>query len=230
MAKNDKDLFERLRQAGLRKQVAKTLSELGEGTSKKAARTAQSAIADLRSLAEEIERRLPGDSTKIADSAPARRTIRAKAPARTRAAAKAPATKASAAKAAAATPARKPATTRAASTRTAATRTASTRRKPAATRAATARPKAATTRATTSRRRTPAAAARTAAASASTVVRAPRGANKAKILGSLKTGAKTASQIAAETGIGAGTVSSTLTKLATSGEVVKAARGYGLPK
>jgi len=38
MAKNDSDLFDRLRRAGLRKQVAKTLSEISEGASKPALR------------------------------------------------------------------------------------------------------------------------------------------------------------------------------------------------
>jgi len=71
---------------------------------------------------------------------------------------------------------------------------------------------------------------KTGAASRSNGARAPRGANKAKILASLKAGPKTASVIAEETGIGTGTVGSTLSKLATAGEVVKADRGYGLPK
>ncbi|MDQ6607789.1 MAG: hypothetical protein M3Z06_14735 [Actinomycetota bacterium] len=71
--------------------------------------------------------------------------------------------------------------------------------------------------------------AKTAAAPKANGARAPRGQNKAKILKSLKSGPKTASVIAKETGIGTGTVGSTLSKLATSGEVVKAARGYGLP-
>jgi predicted transcriptional regulator len=48
-------------------------------------------------------------------------------------------------------------------------------------------------------------------------------------LASLGGGPKTASEIAKETGIGTGTVGSTLSKLATSGEVVKAERGYRLP-
>jgi hypothetical protein len=59
MAKNDSDLFDRLRQAGLRKRVAKTLSGIGDGASKQAVRAAQSAVSELRSLADEIERRLP---------------------------------------------------------------------------------------------------------------------------------------------------------------------------
>ena len=49
------------------------------------------------------------------------------------------------------------------------------------------------------------------------------------ILASLKSGPKTASEIAKETGIGTGTVSSTLTKMATTGELTKADRGYELP-
>jgi hypothetical protein len=60
MAKNDSDLFDRLRRAGVRRQVAKTLSEIGEGAGQKAVRSARSAVGELRSLAEEIERRLPG--------------------------------------------------------------------------------------------------------------------------------------------------------------------------
>ena len=41
MAKNDNHLFERLRRAGVRKQVAKTLSGIGEDASKTAVRAAQ---------------------------------------------------------------------------------------------------------------------------------------------------------------------------------------------
>ena len=63
-----------------------------------------------------------------------------------------------------------------------------------------------------------------------TTARAPRGENKKKILASLKDGSKTASEIANETGIKASTVSTSLSKLAKSGEVVKADRGYALPK
>ena len=69
MAKNDSDLFDRLRQAGVRKQVAKTLSGIGEGASKKAVRAARSAVSELRSLADEIERRLPSASRSRAASA-----------------------------------------------------------------------------------------------------------------------------------------------------------------
>jgi predicted Rossmann fold nucleotide-binding protein DprA/Smf involved in DNA uptake len=175
MAKNETDLFDRLRKVGVRKQVAKTLSDIGDGASKKAVKAAQSAAAELRSLADEIERRLPHISAaKAGKSATARR---ATAPA-------------SASRSAG------PAPKRAATGRTAATGSA------AGTRSATA---------------------------SSNGARAPRGQNKAKILASLKTGPKTASEIAKETGIGTGTVGSTLSKMATAGEVRKAERGYGLP-
>jgi predicted Rossmann fold nucleotide-binding protein DprA/Smf involved in DNA uptake len=64
----------------------------------------------------------------------------------------------------------------------------------------------------------------------STSARAPRGENKKKILAALKGGPKTASEIAAETGIKASTISASLSKLAKAGEVVKADRGYALPE
>ena len=60
--------------------------------------------------------------------------------------------------------------------------------------------------------------------------RTPRGQNKAKILEALKDGPKTASEISKQTDIGTGTVSTTLTKMAKAGEIVKAERGYGLPQ
>ena len=58
----------------------------------------------------------------------------------------------------------------------------------------------------------------------------PRGQNQAKILAALK-GSRpmTASEIARLTGISAGTVSTTLTKMAKTGELTKAERGYRLP-
>jgi CRP-like cAMP-binding protein len=59
--------------------------------------------------------------------------------------------------------------------------------------------------------------------------RTPRGQNKAKVLDALKDGPMTASEIAKVTGIGTGTASSMLTKMAKSGELVKAERGYKLP-
>jgi predicted Rossmann fold nucleotide-binding protein DprA/Smf involved in DNA uptake len=64
----------------------------------------------------------------------------------------------------------------------------------------------------------------------STNARAPRGENKKKILAALQRGPKTASEIANETGIKAGTVGASLSKLAKAGEVVKADRGYALPE
>jgi predicted Rossmann fold nucleotide-binding protein DprA/Smf involved in DNA uptake len=160
LAKNDGDLFERLRRAGVRKQVAKTLSGIGEGASNKAVRAARSAVSELRSLADEIERRLPSANGSRGAPADAGATAQ---------------------------------------------REAVTRKRPAVP-----KPKSP-------------AGARTRGA------RAPRGQNKAKILESLKAGPKTASEIAKDTGIAAGTVGSTLTKLAATGEVTKADRGYGLP-
>jgi CRP-like cAMP-binding protein len=80
--------------------------------------------------------------------------------------------------------------------------------------AATAQPTATT--AATRRRRTGAA--------------APRGQTRAKILDALKDGPKTAGDIAKATGIPRGSASTTLSKLAKSGEVVKAERGYKLPE
>ncbi len=56
------------------------------------------------------------------------------------------------------------------------------------------------------------------------------GATKAAVLAALSDGrAMTAGEIAAATGLGRATVSTTLSKLATSGQVTKAARGYQLP-
>ena len=75
-----------------------------------------------------------------------------------------------------------------------------------------------------SARRTPA------AKPASAPARAPRGQNKAKVLNALKDGPMTASEIAKATGIATGTVSTLLTKLAKSGELAKAERGYKLPQ
>ena len=79
MAKKDGELFDRLRDVGLRKQVAKTLSEISEGAGKKAHQTARSAATELRSLADEIERRLPTEApaapaAPVKPAAPAKRT------------------------------------------------------------------------------------------------------------------------------------------------------------
>jgi CRP-like cAMP-binding protein len=60
--------------------------------------------------------------------------------------------------------------------------------------------------------------------------RAPRGQNKAKVLDALKDGPMTASEIAKVTGISTGTVSTMLSKMAKSGELTKAERGYKLPQ
>jgi DNA-binding transcriptional ArsR family regulator len=59
---------------------------------------------------------------------------------------------------------------------------------------------------------------------------APRGQTRARILEALKDGPKTAGEIAEATGIARGTASTTLSKLAKTGEVVKAERGYRLPE
>ena len=61
-------------------------------------------------------------------------------------------------------------------------------------------------------------------------VRTAPGATKPKVLGALSAdGAMTAGEVAQATGLGRATVSTTLTKLAKSGEVAKAERGYRLP-
>jgi CRP-like cAMP-binding protein len=60
--------------------------------------------------------------------------------------------------------------------------------------------------------------------------RVPRGQTRVKILEALKDGPKTAGEIADTTGIPRGSASTTLTKLAKSGDVVKAERGYKLPE
>jgi predicted Rossmann fold nucleotide-binding protein DprA/Smf involved in DNA uptake len=75
------------------------------------------------------------------------------------------------------------------------------------------------------------ASARTRAAKpASSPARAPRGQNRVKLLDALKGGPMTASEIAKVTGVGTGTVSTMLTKMAKSGELAKAERGYRLPQ
>ena len=66
-------------------------------------------------------------------------------------------------------------------------------------------------------------------AAASTTRRSAPGSTKAAILAALADGqAMTAGDVAAKTGLGRATVSTTLSKLASSGEVQKAARGYQL--
>lgn len=73
--------------------------------------------------------------------------------------------------------------------------------------------------------RTPAPTANSAAAA-----RTAPGATKAAVIGALSSnGALTAGEVAKATGLGRATVSTTLSKLAKSGEVAKAERGYKLP-
>jgi predicted Rossmann fold nucleotide-binding protein DprA/Smf involved in DNA uptake len=96
-------------------------------------------------------------------------------------------------------------------------------RQPTSARNSTAVPKAAG-------KRTSTAPSKTAPTPKSAAARAPRGQNKAKILEALKDGPKTASEISKQTGIGAGTASTMLTKMAKAGDIVKAERGYTLPQ
>ena len=71
---------------------------------------------------------------------------------------------------------------------------------------------------------------RTGQPAARTPRRTARGATKASVLAALAGGeAMTAGQVAGMTGLARGTVSTTLSKLANSGEVQKAERGYRLP-
>jgi predicted Rossmann fold nucleotide-binding protein DprA/Smf involved in DNA uptake len=71
MAKQDRELLDRLRAAGLRKQVARPLSAVGADARKRAVKAARAAIDELRALADELERRLPADSTPASTSEPA---------------------------------------------------------------------------------------------------------------------------------------------------------------
>ena len=72
MAKKDTDLFDRLRQAGLRKRAATALSQVGDGAGKKAQETGRAAAKDLRALADEIEGQLPA-ATSASDGDAAKR-------------------------------------------------------------------------------------------------------------------------------------------------------------
>jgi hypothetical protein len=66
-------------------------------------------------------------------------------------------------------------------------------------------------------------------AAAAARIRTAPGATKAAVLAALQDGsAVTAGEIAATSGLGRATVSSTLSELATSGTIIKAARGYQL--
>jgi hypothetical protein len=70
---------------------------------------------------------------------------------------------------------------------------------------------------------------RTSQPAATAARRTAPGATKASVLAALAGGeAMTAGQVAEKTGLGRGTVSTTLSKLAKSGEVQKAERGYRL--
>jgi DNA-binding transcriptional ArsR family regulator len=88
-----------------------------------------------------------------------------------------------------------------------------------------------TTRSTSPARSTASTGARSRrAASTGSSSRTAPGATKNAVLAALdKGGAMTAGEVASATGLGRGTVSTTLSKLAKSGVVVKADRGYKLP-
>jgi CRP-like cAMP-binding protein len=58
---------------------------------------------------------------------------------------------------------------------------------------------------------------------------APRGQTRARVLDALKDGPMTAGDISKSTGIPRASASTTLNKLAKTGEVIKAERGYRLP-
>jgi DNA-binding transcriptional ArsR family regulator len=100
------------------------------------------------------------------------------------------------------------------------------------TRRSAARPAAppATPRASTRSAGTTRASSRRTASAGSSNSRTAPGATKSSVLSALeKGGAMTAGEVASATGLGRGTVSTTLSKLAKSGVVVKADRGYKLP-
>jgi len=97
----DRELFNRLRAGGLRKRVARVLSEAtdaGRGASGRAEQTARKAINDLRALADELEVRLRGATTGASKRSQAAqkaaRTRARQASARSTAAKKAAATRA----------------------------------------------------------------------------------------------------------------------------------------
>ena len=78
MAKKNTELFDRLRQIGLRKQAAKALSEVSQSAGNKAQRAARVAANELRALADEIEQRLPTPAPP-SDASAAKRTPAARA-------------------------------------------------------------------------------------------------------------------------------------------------------
>jgi biotin operon repressor len=227
MAKGDRDLFERLRSAGLRKQAARTLSGIGDGAGKKALQAARAAVEELRSLADEIERRLPaggaGRAPRSGAAAPSGGTARSGGATRSGGAARSGGATRSGGTARPGGTARSGATARSGGTARAAR---AARSGGAARSAGSGRSGAAGgARAT----RAPAGSRSAAGGTGAGRPTAPRGQNKAKILQALQAGPRTAAEVARETGITTGTVSTTLNKLARSGEVVKAPRGYALP-
>ena len=78
MAKKNTELFDRLRQIGLRKQAAKAFSEVSQSAGNKAQRAARAAVSELRALADEIEQRLPA-AAPPSDASAAKRTPAARA-------------------------------------------------------------------------------------------------------------------------------------------------------
>jgi len=95
----DRDLFNKLRAGGLRKRVARAVSEAtdaGRGASGRAEQGVRKTIRDLRGLADELEDRLRGGPQKRRSEAAqkAARTRARKASARSAAAKKAAATRA----------------------------------------------------------------------------------------------------------------------------------------
>jgi len=85
----------------------------------------------------------------------------------------------------------------------------------------------ATSRTATRNPARPRASASTTAGPATTAARAASGSTKTAVLRALAGGnAMTAGEVASATGLGRASVSTTLSKLASSGEVIKAARGY----
>jgi hypothetical protein len=218
MAKNDNAFFDRLRQAGLRKQVAKTLSGISGDANKKAVRAAQNAISELRGLADELERRLPAAKPAT------RRIVAATASLSPGRRSRGSGTRGSSGATASRSLSRASSTSRGSRSTGSSPRASGT-----SGRASGASGQASGTGARTSGTGARASTRSRGTRSGGSTARAPRGANKAKILASLKAGPKTASEVAKQTGIGTGTVGTTLTKLASSGEVVKAERGYRLP-
>ena len=98
--------------------------------------------------------------------------------------------------------------------------------KPARSKAAAQRPP----RTATSAKATPARTRARAASGSATSARTAPGVTRAKVLAALSSdGALTAADVANKTGLARPTVSTTLSRLAKSGEVIKADRGYRLP-